>query len=249
MAFDWIQYEDRYLRLPLYQVRDNFKDFPRVKVIDPEKALNRKFCSLVVSNLKNASPMREQFFRLLSEYKQVDSGGRLWNNVGGPVKDKGEFISNYKFNIAFENSKVHGYTTEKIMDPMVVNSIPIYWGNPAIGREFNPKSFVNVDDFSSLEQAVEYIVKLDTDNDLYLKMLNEPWTVSDSIFNWQESLTAFLKNIIDKPLQEAKYISPYGMQKAHKTDLRYLAFAHKYLRISKIQAARNAIKKILMGSR
>ena len=80
-------------------------------------------------------------------------------------------------------------------------------------------------------------------------MLNEPWTVSDSIFNWQESLTAFLKNIIDKPLQEAKYISPYGMQKAHKTDLEYLAFAHKYLRISKIQAARNAIKKILMGSR
>ena len=76
----------------------------------------QKFCSMVVSNAQVSNPIRERFFRLLSEYKQVDSGGRLWNNVGGPVADKQKFIGGYKFNIAFENSAVLGYTTEKIMD-------------------------------------------------------------------------------------------------------------------------------------
>ena len=69
----------------------------------------QKFCSMVVSNAQVSNPIRERFFRLLSEYKQVDSGGRLWNNVGGPVADKQKFISGCKFNIAFENSAVWIY--------------------------------------------------------------------------------------------------------------------------------------------
>ena len=70
------------------------------------------------------------FFVKLSKYKQVDSGGRTLNNIGGPVEDKMEFIKDYRFVISFENAEYPGYTTEKIIQPMFVDSIPIYWGNP-----------------------------------------------------------------------------------------------------------------------
>lgn len=68
-----------------------------------------------------------------------------------------------------------GYTTEKICDAMAVRSIPIYWGNPDIHRDFNPKSFVNLHDFSSIDDAIEYIVALDRDDELYRKVLAEPY--------------------------------------------------------------------------
>jgi glyoxylate carboligase len=53
------------------------------------------------------------------------------NNIGYIVDNKRQFQSEYKFSIAFENNahrpQYPGYTTEKIMEPMTVNSIPIYW--------------------------------------------------------------------------------------------------------------------------
>ena len=71
------------------------------------------------------------------------------NNVGGPVKNKIDFIMDHKFTIAFENSSYPGYTTEKIFEPMLVNSIPLYWGNPLVDRDFNTKSFLNFHDYGN----------------------------------------------------------------------------------------------------
>ena len=143
IGFDFLDFGDRYMRLPLFMVFDSFKELSKPKEVTAEHVLKRKFCSIVVSNARLSNSIRERFFRLLSEYKQVDSGGRLWNNVGGPVADKHKFISNYKFNIAFENSSVLGYTTEKIMDAMVANTVPIYWGNRWVERDFNKCSFIS----------------------------------------------------------------------------------------------------------
>ena len=39
-----------------------------------------------------------------------------------------QLFKKYKFNICFENSSTPGYVTEKIIQSMYVNSIPIYWG-------------------------------------------------------------------------------------------------------------------------
>ena len=58
---------------------------------------------------------------------------------------------------------------------MKENSVPIYWGNKEIGKEFNSKSFVNVHDFGSLKEAALLIEFLDNDISAYSAMLNEPW--------------------------------------------------------------------------
>lgn len=128
-----------------------------------------KFCSMVVSNAN--TPKRNLFFEKLSEYKKVDSGGKYKNNVGGRVINKREFISQYKFNISFENSSYPGYTTEKILEAMVCNTIPIYWGNPLIHYEFNTKSFFNYSDYDSEEDLMADIIEHDKDSDKYFKKL------------------------------------------------------------------------------
>lgn len=242
MGFDYLTFGDRYMRLPLFLTCFNFKDLLQDKKWGAEKLLNRKFCSIVVSNINLSNPIRERFFRLLSEYKQVDSGGRQWNNVGGPVQDKQEFISNYKFNIAFENSAVRGYTTEKIMDAMTANTLPIYWGNPWIGKDFNERSFINVNAFSSLEEAVQRIVELDTNDEQYLNIMKEPWVEDLSIFNWENKLKVFLTNIIEKPLTEARYLVDDGIQKLHKQNMKTLAFANEKLKIPRLIAMYKLLK-------
>ena len=130
---------------------------------DTDRLLNRKFCNFVYSNNWCADPMRERFFNALSKYKRVDAGGAFLNNMGGRVGDKRSFLKEYKFTIAIENSSLPGYSTEKILDPLLAQSLPIYWGDPNISSDYNPNSFVNLMDYNSLEEAVEEMDDEDED--------------------------------------------------------------------------------------
>ena len=60
---------------------------------------------------------------------------------------KHQFLSEYKFTIAFENYVYPGYQTEKLYDAMLCKSLPIYCGDPNIGEVFNTKSFLNAADY------------------------------------------------------------------------------------------------------
>lgn len=170
--------DPRHLRWPLYA----FYYRPEMLLRDDDDldtimAAKTRFCCFIASNRK--ARKRNAFFRRLSRYKQVDAGGRVFNNLGyvvpGGPRGKIEFLKQYKFNIAFENTSIAGYTTEKIVEPMAARCLPIYWGNPLIHREFNPKSFLNYFDFDDETALIEAIIELDRDDALYRQRLAEPW--------------------------------------------------------------------------
>jgi hypothetical protein len=198
-SFDYLD-DSRNYRLPHYLLYDGYYELVNKKVID-ESLSKRKFCNFVVSNGNCLE--RNNFFQKLSKYKMVDSGGRLMNNIGYAITDKLKFQSDYKFSIAYENNAYRpqfpGYTTEKIMQPMTVNSIPIYWGNPLIHLEFNTKSFVNFYDFNSEDDMIEYIIELDKNDDKYLEMLRTPWFKNNIIpeNNKIENIKSFLYKIFN----------------------------------------------------
>jgi len=197
-SFDYLN-DSRNYRLPHYLLYDGYYELARPKIIDDSLA-NRKFCNFVASN--GNCQERNQFVIELSKYKKVDSGGRWMNNIGYAVSDKRKFQSEYKFSISFENNAYRpqflGYTTEKIMEPMTVNSIPLYWGNPIISKEFNTKSFINFYDFNSFEKMIEYIIEVDKDNNKYLEMLKTDWFENNIIpeSNKIENIKSFLYKII-----------------------------------------------------
>ena len=103
------------------------------------------------------------------------------NTIGHRVADKRAFLADHRFTIAFENESYPGYTSEKIAEPMLVNSIPIYWGDPLIGRDFNTWSFLSAHDCGSratsamLDDLVERVVAVDRDPDLLRTLLAQPW--------------------------------------------------------------------------
>lgn len=195
-SFDYLD-DPRNYRLPHYLLYDGYYDLVDKKIDD--SLVNRKFCSFVVSN--GGCDVRNKFFEKLSKYKKVDSGGRFANNIGYAVDNKRKFQSEYKFAITFENNAYRpqhiGYTTEKIMEAMVVNTMPIYWGNPKIDLEFNTKSFINWYDFKSEDDLVDYIIELDKNDDKYLEKLNNFWFIENKIpeENKEENIKNFLFKI------------------------------------------------------
>ena len=100
-------------------------------------------------------PYREAFFTALSKYKKIDAPGRSMNNMpgidghykGDRWEVKKQFLSPYKFTIAFENDIFPGYQTEKLYDAMIANSLPVYSGDPYIARIFNTGSFINAAEY------------------------------------------------------------------------------------------------------
>ena len=172
-SFDYLD-RPEHCRWPLYAWYGDPEALVKGPV-DAERILAEKtgFCNFVYSNPKCKT--RIKFFKKLSKYKRVDSGGRLLNNIGGPVDDKISFLRKYKFTISFENSSHPGYTTEKIMQPMQAESLPIYWGNPLVHLDFNPRSFVNFFDYGNLNDLVDRVVEIDRDDALYCQYLSEPW--------------------------------------------------------------------------
>ena len=222
ISYQHLNAKDRYCRYPFYIVYMDYhakKWQEQLKNKSFDKATDRKFCNFVYSNGKDADPIRELFFKKLSKYKKVDSGGRYLNNIGGAVTNKMEFIKDYKFTIAFENSLLSGYTTEKIIEPMIAGSMPIYWGNPDIHLDFDKNSFVCVNDFNSIDEAVDEVVRLDNDNDAYMKKIyNLPIIndINEKRKMFSEQLLIFLENIFEQDYAKAKRTTNWGFVSAYK---------------------------------
>lgn len=244
IGFDKMCFADRYMRFPNYaRYGEQFKSITRKETLTVD-FLDTKpgFCNFVYSNAK-ADPKRDQLFHLLSKYKKVDSAGRHLKNVCTKAGDrfttawrdtKVEFQRGYKFSIAFENSSTPGYTTEKIMHAFAANTVPIYWGNPDIACEFNPKAFINGHEYSNINQIVERIVQMDSDDELYLQTLNEPCFIGGNIpyVLSENAMTSFFRAIFEQPLSDARRRAQYGSTLIYEKDIKISAALIKKKRVA-----------------
>jgi hypothetical protein len=134
-------------------------------------------------------------------------GGRFLNNVDGPVKDKIQFLSSYKFSIAMENSEGDGYVSEKIFDSFISGTIPIYFGDYTVDEYINPKSFILIKNEKSIISKIEYIKDIDNNNEKYLNILKENILINEKIRDIiEKEEKEFLYNIFEQEKEKAKRI-------------------------------------------
>lgn len=227
---DYMDFGDRYYRLPIYLVSTFYQEKElalekshnykaRLHFTKDDLAKKTEFCSFVYSNYLGESA-RETFFKKLSAYKKVNAGGAYLNNIGERTDNKLAFELKHKFSIAFENSSRSGYTTEKLPTALAAQTIPIYWGNPEIGKEFNEKRFINCHAYNSFDQVVERVKEIDNDDELYLSIINESPVTEYDFDKVRNDVDSFLKNIIDRPLSEARrrHINPVRAKQLEKSE-------------------------------
>lgn len=233
-----LSFADRYKRIPNYLFyTEDYKRAADKHLLNMsvDDISSKEFCNFVYSNGGGADNSRNIIFDKLSEYKFVSSGGRHRNNVGGPVKDKYEFQKKFKFSIAFENASAPGYTTEKILQAFAAGTIPIYWGNPEIVKEFNPKAFINCHAYDSFDEVVKRVIEIDKDDELFLQYLNEPAFATTPKANPLEEWGDYLEYIIKQGPDKAKrrstvyWASIYERKKKCQSAFWYIATKHKLI--------------------
>jgi len=206
-AFTFHEMDDPHnLRLPNYTVRvDAANLLKRDGEAEMVAAERRRFCCFFTTYANARTKVRINFFHRLSRYKQVDSAGKWNNNIGcfvpNDAASRTAFLRQYKFYMAFENQSLPGYTSEKIAEAMAARCIPIYWGNPKVNLDFNPKSFLNCHDFPSEAALINRIIEIDRDDNLYLQYLREPFFYGNkpNIYYDRNRILDFLVRAIEDP--------------------------------------------------
>ncbi|KAE9251153.1 hypothetical protein PF002_g4407 [Phytophthora fragariae] len=154
-----------------------------------------KFCAYLYAHCEHRD--RETMFDELNALRPVDALGICAGSSRPPdharIASRETMFYNddairryapYKFVIAFENSPVAGYVTEKLVNAFLAGSIPIYMGDSAtVSGLFNPKSFIDCGQFESLRDCAMYVVQVDDSLEIYTRMLREPPVTNLTAFN------------------------------------------------------------------
>ncbi len=164
--------DPRAIRFPYFaQVLPALGTLVRPLGYDAQPYLDREgFGCFVASNPRG--PERNRFFRALHRRRALVSAGRHFNNTGKPLADKMSFLKSFRFNLAFENTSSPGYVTEKLVEPLLTGTIPIYWGAPDVNRYFNPACMINVSHFTSDAAAIDHILEIDANPTARLAILS-----------------------------------------------------------------------------
>jgi hypothetical protein len=104
--------------------------------------------------------------------------------IKGPIYDKKNALINYRYSIAVENSREKNYVTEKFIDCILCDTIPIYYGCSNIEELYNKENFISLKEMSveSIFQALRVQKKFD------LKNLKEIYISKFNIFNIVKNL-------------------------------------------------------------
>ena len=107
---------------------------------------------------------RERLLEALRRFMRVDVYGRCgdlecshsggWRSGATCYR---EMAQNYKFYFSFENSLCDEYVTEKLFNILHSKVIPVTFGSSDYARLAPPGSYINVMDFSSVRDLVDYL--------------------------------------------------------------------------------------------
>jgi GR25 family glycosyltransferase involved in LPS biosynthesis len=192
--------DGRFVQLPAWMIFVNWfnysREFPEqssenpirvpysfAKSAHPIDMYDREeFCAFVVSN--PLSHFRNRVFGALNGFQKVNSGGALYNNIGGQLElkypgggagdvSKYHFYTKHRFCLCFENSRERGYITEKLLHAKMAGCIPIYWGDDA-SYWFDPDSYVDVSHITTPDEIVKMIEGLEKDKDRIQEISRRP---------------------------------------------------------------------------
>lgn len=133
----------------------------------------KKLCTFVGANKSSCVPgelYTERRNALLffeeNHAKEFDFYGKSWENCGyasykGPVPNKLETLSAYRFCICYENGCQNGWISEKIFDAFFAGCVPIYLGAPNITDYIPANTFIDKRDFPHYAQLYDFLSEMD----------------------------------------------------------------------------------------
>ena len=154
-------------------------DYDAMTIMELPK--KEKLISVITSNktMCDGHIKRIKFVERLKEYfgDSVDVYGRGINDF----VDKADVLIPYKYHIAIENSSQDDYVTEKLLDPYLTYTYPIYYGAPNVEKYFSSDS-LSVIDINRPEEAIR-IIETVMQEQRFEKHLNQIKAMREKVIN------------------------------------------------------------------
>ncbi|MDK3017459.1 glycosyltransferase family 10 fucosyltransferase [Pseudodonghicola flavimaris] len=71
-----------------------------------------------------------------------------------PFEAKAEGLAPFRYSIVIENTRETNYFSEKLLDAVLCNTVPIYWGCPNLDRFMVPEGIIQCQSAAELQAAV-----------------------------------------------------------------------------------------------
>lgn len=124
--------------------------------------------------------VRRHFLEALEESDlKITYAGKYKNNIGGAFQpafgtpEFAAFASQFKFIITMENSQQENYITEKILQGLFAENVPVYYGSPRICEYFNKDRFIN--HTGNAAETIAEMRRLRDNPDQWLETVRQPW--------------------------------------------------------------------------
>ena len=174
MPISWLEWQDRRFLVSVNSNKAIVRSFSRVFDRPREVSLKRELASRIYSPI--AADLYLERLRVAAQFAgraDFDVFGQGWHRrhpavpwrlheailraYRGPVAEKLETLSHYRFSLCLENSAFEGYVSEKIFDCFFVGTIPIYLGAPDIQRVIPTDTFIDLRKFTSYRELESYL--------------------------------------------------------------------------------------------
>lgn len=117
-------------------------------------------CSLIASGKTKqlGHKLRHAAVRWSRETGQdIDIMGRGYK----PFAQKSDGLAPYRYSIVIENAREQNYFSEKLVDALLCNTVPIYWGCPNIADFFDTSAMLLCENMADIQRAVAQMTQAD----------------------------------------------------------------------------------------
>jgi len=167
------------------------------------------FGSTWVENWRDIDTTKQAHISLIASSKRDLEGHKLRHEIvewavdhgvamdviGGGYKPfdlKSEGLARYRFSVVIENVREPNYFTEKLIDAILCETVPIYWGCPNIERFFDTQAMILCESIHDIKKAICM-----ADMASFQQRLPALRAIKDSAAYWAELETRATKAVME----------------------------------------------------
>jgi hypothetical protein len=202
----------------IFKTNYSFNFSQKVERFKPVKCADKKLCTLIAGYKKLDHPLELYSERIntirwfeKNHPSEFDLYGQGWNQYGflrslitrkfpsykSPIVEKQQVLSQYKFNICYENAKnVPGWITEKIFDSFFAGTVPVYWGWKGVSNYIPSNCFIDREHFKNHDELYSYMSSMSiTEYEGYINNIFSFLENVKSDINYEFSVPYFVNTI------------------------------------------------------
>jgi hypothetical protein len=179
-----------------YIYTNNFVNTLEIKKQFTNDHVPKNDVCVIISNPRGKE--RTDFLNQLEKEFKVCYAGRYKNNIGGFIKpdyhskEYRDFVNQFKFIVSMENSREDTYITEKLINGLLSNIIPVYWGSEKVYDYINKDRFLCLENINNTSAIINKMKELKNDDSKWLNIVNH------NVFpNNENKLERTLENIAE----------------------------------------------------